>query len=167
MRTQILTFQQTSLHQHRRKRPSRRRFAAALIPRLFGTKVPGHTTKAPQVGFELATNCIQLFAIANLDKTSWRWAFQIVAVSLAGAASAASGGPQSQAVNGQQRASPSCYRAKTVTPGRQLQVRLAASDCQSRIMWQACARGGRLRCDRAPGPCRSRVLNLFPRLRIQ
>ena len=48
----------------------RRRFAAALLPRLFGTKVPGHTTREPQVGFELATNCIQLYAIANLDKTS-------------------------------------------------------------------------------------------------
>ena len=34
--------------------------------------VPGHTTKAPPVGFELrlATNGIQLYAIANLDKTS-------------------------------------------------------------------------------------------------
>ena len=48
----------------------RQRFAAALLPRLLGTKVPGHTTRAPQVGFELATNCIQLYAIANLDKTS-------------------------------------------------------------------------------------------------
>ena len=33
-------------------------------------KVPGHTTRAPPVGFELATNYIQLYAIANLDKTS-------------------------------------------------------------------------------------------------
>ena len=48
----------------------RRRFAAALLPRLYGTKVPGHTTRAPPVGFELATNGIQLYAIANLDKTS-------------------------------------------------------------------------------------------------
>ena len=30
----------------------RRRFAAALLPRLFGTKVPGHTTRAPPVVFE-------------------------------------------------------------------------------------------------------------------
>ena len=29
-----------------------RRFAAALLPRLFG-RIPGHTTRAPQVGFEL------------------------------------------------------------------------------------------------------------------
>ena len=52
-------------------------FAAALLPRLFGTEVPGHTTRAPPVGFELAaTNGIQLYAIANLDKTSlylWSW----------------------------------------------------------------------------------------------
>ena len=47
-----------------------RRFAAALSPRLFGTKFPGHTTRVPQVGVELATNGIQLYAIANLDKTS-------------------------------------------------------------------------------------------------
>ena len=45
----------------------RRRFAAALLPRLFGNN---HTTRAPPVGFELATNCIQFYAIANLDKTS-------------------------------------------------------------------------------------------------
>ena len=32
-------------------------------------QIPGHTTRAP-VGFELATNCIQFYAIANLDKTS-------------------------------------------------------------------------------------------------
>ena len=48
----------------------RRTFSTALLPRLFGTKVPGHTTRAPPVGFELATNGIQLYAIANLDKTS-------------------------------------------------------------------------------------------------
>ena len=35
-----------------------------------GNKVPGHTTRAPPVGFELATNGIQYYAIANLDKTS-------------------------------------------------------------------------------------------------
>ena len=51
----------------------RRRFFAALLPRLFavfGSNVPGHTTREPQVGFELATNGIQFYAIANLDKTS-------------------------------------------------------------------------------------------------
>ena len=33
---------------------ARRRFAAALLPRLFGPRnnVPGHTTRAPPVGFE-------------------------------------------------------------------------------------------------------------------
>ena len=47
----------------------RRRFAAALLPRLFGNNIPGHTTRAPPVGFELATNGIQLYVIANLEKT--------------------------------------------------------------------------------------------------
>ena len=37
---------------------------------VFGNNVPGHTTRVPQVGFELATKCIQFYAIANLDKTS-------------------------------------------------------------------------------------------------
>ena len=46
------------------------RFSAALLPQLFRNNVPGHITRAPQVGFELATNCIQFYAIANLDKTS-------------------------------------------------------------------------------------------------
>ena len=46
------------------------RFAAAQLPRMFWNNVPGHTTRAPQVGFELATNGIQFYAIANLDKTS-------------------------------------------------------------------------------------------------
>ena len=51
----------------------RRRFAAALLPRLFGNNVPGHTTRAPPwpVGFEPATNCIKFYAIAKLDKP-WR-----------------------------------------------------------------------------------------------
>ena len=49
---------------------SRRRFAAALLPRLFWNGIPGHTTRAPQLGFELATNGIQFHVIANLDKTS-------------------------------------------------------------------------------------------------
>ena len=46
----------------------RRSFAAALLPRLFGDQVvpASHVTR---VGFELATNCIQFDAIANLDKT--------------------------------------------------------------------------------------------------
>ena len=55
--------------------PYRRRFAAALLPRLLGNRIPGHTTRAPPVGFELATDGIQFYAIANLDKTSlinWR-----------------------------------------------------------------------------------------------
>ena len=43
-----------------------RRFAAAF----FGNNVQGHTTRVPPVGFELATNGIQFYAIANLDKTS-------------------------------------------------------------------------------------------------
>ena len=37
---------------------------------MFGTKVPGHTTRSPPGGFELATNGIQLYDIANLDKIS-------------------------------------------------------------------------------------------------
>ena len=32
--------------------------------------LPGHTTMAPPLGFELAANGIQFHAIANLDKTS-------------------------------------------------------------------------------------------------
>ena len=43
-----------------------RMFTSALLPRLFGNNVPGHTIREPQVGFELVTNGI----IANLDKTS-------------------------------------------------------------------------------------------------
>ena len=46
----------------------RRRFDAALLPRLFGNNVPGHTTRAPPVGFELATNGIQFYAIANCTR---------------------------------------------------------------------------------------------------
>ena len=48
----------------------RRSFAAALLSRLFGNRIPGHTTRAPPVGFELATDGIQFYAIANLDRTS-------------------------------------------------------------------------------------------------
>ena len=33
-------------------------------------RIPGHTTIEPQVGFELATNSIQFYTMANLDKTS-------------------------------------------------------------------------------------------------
>ena len=57
---------------HRRQRTAlvRRRFAAALLPRLFGNNVPGHTTRAPPVWFKLETNGIQFYAIDNLDKTS-------------------------------------------------------------------------------------------------
>ena len=36
-------------------------------------RIPGHPTRAPLVGFELETNCLQFYAIANyLDKTSLR-----------------------------------------------------------------------------------------------
>ena len=50
---------------------------AALLPRLFGSSIPpagrpGHATRAPSVGFELATNGIQFYVIANLEKTSLR-----------------------------------------------------------------------------------------------
>ena len=51
----------------------RRRFAAASLPSLFGNNVPDHTTRKPQVGFELATNSIQFYAIANVDKLSFMW----------------------------------------------------------------------------------------------
>ena len=54
-------------------------FAAALLPRLLGNNIPGHTTRVPQVGAkdsELATNCIQVYGndnngIANLGNTSY------------------------------------------------------------------------------------------------
>ena len=44
-----------------------RKFAAALLPRLFG-KNPRSYQRAPPVGFELETNGFQFYAIANLDK---------------------------------------------------------------------------------------------------
>ena len=31
--------------------------------------MPGHTTRAPPVGFDLETSGFQFYAIANLDKT--------------------------------------------------------------------------------------------------
>ena len=47
------------------------RFAAALLPLLFGTNLnPRHTTWEPQLVFKSETNCFQFYAIANLDKTS-------------------------------------------------------------------------------------------------
>ena len=46
-----------------------RRFAAALLPRLFGTNPRSHH-KGATGRFELETNCFQFYAIANLDKTS-------------------------------------------------------------------------------------------------
>ena len=49
-----------------------RKFAAASLPRLFGTNPRSHhkgATACPQVGFELETNSFQFYAIANLDKT--------------------------------------------------------------------------------------------------
>ena len=56
----------------------RRRFAAALIPRLLGNSIPGHTTRAPpmqtqpavKVGFELATDGIQLHIFAKVTVRS-------------------------------------------------------------------------------------------------
>ena len=33
-------------------------------------RIPGHTTRAPPVGFALETNGFQFYAVANLDKTS-------------------------------------------------------------------------------------------------
>ena len=48
-----------------RAKAFRRRFAAALLPRLFRNSTPGHTTRAPPIGFELATNGIQFYAIAS------------------------------------------------------------------------------------------------------
>ena len=50
----------------------RRRFAASLLPRLFGR----NPTWAPQVGFELETNGFQFYAIANLDKISLNMSLQ-------------------------------------------------------------------------------------------
>ena len=38
----------------------RRRFAAALLPRLFGNNVPGHTTRAPPVGLQWCKECKEL-----------------------------------------------------------------------------------------------------------
>ena len=36
-------------------------------------RIPGHTTRAPPVGFELETNSFQFYAVANLDKTSLKY----------------------------------------------------------------------------------------------
>ena len=49
-----------------------KRFTAALLPWRFKNRIPGHTTKEPPVGFELATKGIQFYVIANLDMTSLR-----------------------------------------------------------------------------------------------
>ena len=48
----------------------KRRFATALIPRLFGNSIPSHTTREPPIRFEWATEGIQFYVIANsgLDK---------------------------------------------------------------------------------------------------
>ena len=48
----------------------RLRFATALLPRLLGEQHPRSHHKGKQVGFKLATNSIQFYVIANLDKTS-------------------------------------------------------------------------------------------------
>ena len=50
--------------------PLRRRFAAVLLPR-YCLGLKPQVTRVPPVGFELATNSIQLYAMANLDKTSF------------------------------------------------------------------------------------------------
>ena len=39
-------------------------------PQLYCSGTARHTTRAPPIGFELATNGIQFYVIANLDKTS-------------------------------------------------------------------------------------------------
>ena len=46
-------------------------FRVKQHPRSHQNSIPGHTTRAPPVGFELATNGIQfrVYVIANLDKT--------------------------------------------------------------------------------------------------
>ena len=46
----------------------RQRFTVALLPLLFRNNIPGHTSRMPQVGFELATNSIQFYAITNSEK---------------------------------------------------------------------------------------------------
>ena len=52
-----------------------RRFAAALflLDHDCSGRIPGHTTRAPLVGFELETNGfrVQFYAIPNLEKTSY------------------------------------------------------------------------------------------------
>ena len=49
----------------------------AEVRRSFITtgRFPGHTTRAPPVGFELEINDFQFYAIANLDKTSFILSF--------------------------------------------------------------------------------------------
>ena len=49
------------------------RFAAALLPRLFG-KNPRSHHKGATCRVQLETNSFQFYAIANLDKTSSHWA---------------------------------------------------------------------------------------------
>ena len=44
--------------------------AAALLPLLFWNTIPDHTKRVLHVGFKLATNIIQFYAITNLDKIS-------------------------------------------------------------------------------------------------
>ena len=50
-------------------RIERQRFTAALLPRLFWSRIPSHTTRESQIGFKLATDCIQFYVYANVDKT--------------------------------------------------------------------------------------------------
>ena len=39
----------------------KQRFSAALIPQLFWNSIPGHTTREPLIGFEVATDSSQLY----------------------------------------------------------------------------------------------------------
>ena len=49
-----------------------------MLPRLFRNNIPGHTTRAPPLGFELATNGIKCHVLANLDKTSPIYDIQVL-----------------------------------------------------------------------------------------
>ena len=49
---------------------SKAKVRRSFITTTVRENVPGHTTRAPPVGFELAANGVQFYAIANLDKTS-------------------------------------------------------------------------------------------------
>ena len=56
---------------HYRFRPNfRAEFRRSFYYHDCSGRIPGHTTRAPPVGFEPETSGFQLYAIANLDKTS-------------------------------------------------------------------------------------------------